>query len=78
MAPPTAPWSNPFFLITIHLDESSSPFFLPTMALPSETDNLLVQRIRDGESDAWDALIARFEGRLLAYVESRVRNRAVA
>jgi len=48
------------------------------MPSPSETDNLLVKRIRAGESDAWNALIARFDGRLLAYVESRVRNRTVA
>jgi RNA polymerase sigma-70 factor, ECF subfamily len=44
----------------------------------SDTDKLLVERIRGGESDAWNELIARFEGRLLAYVESRVRNRAAA
>ncbi|MBN2578387.1 MAG: RNA polymerase sigma factor [Pirellulales bacterium] len=44
----------------------------------SETDNLLVERIHAGASDAWNELIARFEGRLLAFVESRVRNRAAA
>src|SRR5512139_2562229 len=44
----------------------------------ADTDKLLVERIRAGESDAWNELIARFEGRLLAYVESRVRNRAAA
>ena len=42
----------------------------------SQTDSLLVQRIRIGEPDAWNELIARFEGRLLAFVESRLRRRA--
>lgn len=45
---------------------------------PSQSDTLLVRRIREGEADAWNELIARFEGRLLAYVESRVRDRATA
>jgi len=48
------------------------------MSPPSETDILLTQRIRAGESDGWEELIARFEGRLLAFIESRVRSRAVA
>jgi len=42
----------------------------------SETDTLLIQRIRDGEEDAWQNLIDRYEGRLLAFVESRIRRRA--
>src|SRR5690606_3352861 len=37
-----------------------------------------IERVRRGESDAWDELIARFEGRLMAFVESRLRNRAAA
>jgi RNA polymerase sigma-70 factor (ECF subfamily) len=37
-----------------------------------------VDRIRAGDADAWSELIARFEGRLLAYVESRVRCRSSA
>jgi RNA polymerase sigma-70 factor (ECF subfamily) len=48
------------------------------MSPPSESDIVLTKRIRAGESDAWNELIARFEGRLLAFVESRVRSRAVA
>jgi RNA polymerase sigma-70 factor (ECF subfamily) len=44
----------------------------------SQSDRLLVQRVRAGEANAWDDLIARFEGRLLAFVESRTRNRACA
>jgi len=43
-----------------------------------ETDGLLVSRIRRQESAAWEELIARFEGRLLAFVESRLRDRAAA
>ena len=48
------------------------------MTNPSESDRLLTGRIRAGEPDAWNELIARFEGRLLAFIESRVRSRAVA
>jgi RNA polymerase sigma-70 factor, ECF subfamily len=48
------------------------------MTGPSESDTLLVRRIRSGEAEAWNELIARFEGRLTAFVESRVRSRAVA
>ncbi len=40
-----------------------------------DADTLLVERIRAGEADAWDELIGRFEGRLLGYVESRLRRR---
>lgn len=46
------------------------------MAAPSEADSLLIQRIRNGDSDAWTDLISRYEGRLLAFVESRLSNRA--
>ncbi|MEZ6135583.1 MAG: sigma-70 family RNA polymerase sigma factor [Pirellulaceae bacterium] len=41
-------------------------------------DRLLVDRISLGEADAWEDLIARYEGRLLAFVESRLRNRATS
>jgi RNA polymerase sigma-70 factor, ECF subfamily len=41
-------------------------------------DNLMLRRIREGETDAWTDLIARFEGRLQAFVESRIGNRAAA
>ena len=44
----------------------------------NEFDRLLIRRIRQGEDDAWDELIGRFEGRLLAFVDSRLRNRAAA
>jgi len=42
------------------------------------SDNLILRRIRDGEADAWTELISRFEGRLLAFVESRTGDRAAA
>jgi RNA polymerase sigma-70 factor (ECF subfamily) len=45
------------------------------MAQAPQSDALLVQRIRKGETDAWGELIERFEGRLLAFVESRLRDR---
>ncbi len=48
------------------------------MAASTESDVLLVQRVRAGQSDAWSRLIDQFEGRLLAFIESRTKNRAVA
>lgn len=41
-------------------------------------DEILVSQIRDGSSDAWQALIDRYEGRLLAYTRSRIRDSAAA
>ena len=38
----------------------------------SQTDALLIQRIRNGEEVAWNDLIARYEGRLSAFAESRL------
>lgn len=49
-----------------------------SMSAANQSDNLLIQRIRAGEADAWNELIARFEGRLLAYVEGRMHQRAAA
>ncbi len=46
------------------------------MSTASEIDALLIQRIRSGDTDAWGELISRYEGRLLAFVESRLSNRA--
>lgn len=43
-----------------------------------EFDRLLVSRIREGEQDAWQDCIERFEGRLQAFVESRLGNRATS
>src|SRR5712691_2313698 len=46
--------------------------------MPSESDRLLVQQIRAGDSRAWDGLISRYEGRLLAFVDRRLRDRAAS
>jgi RNA polymerase sigma-70 factor, ECF subfamily len=48
------------------------------MPQTTPTELLLIDRVRDGDAEAWNELIARFEGRLLAFVDSRVRNRAAA
>src|SRR3982751_774556 len=40
-----------------------------------DADSLLIERIRRGESEAWNDLIDRYEGRLLAFVESRLGRR---
>jgi RNA polymerase sigma-70 factor (ECF subfamily) len=48
------------------------------MSSTPQPDALLVDRIRAGEPAAWNELINRFEGRLLAFVESRLRHRAAS
>jgi RNA polymerase sigma-70 factor (ECF subfamily) len=48
------------------------------MSEPSQSDSLLIARVRAGEADAWSELIGRFEGRLLAFVQSRTANSAAA
>ena len=48
------------------------------MSEPMDADQLLVERIAEGNSQAWEELIARYEGRLLAFVENRIKNRASA
>ena len=45
------------------------------MALSPDADSLLIERIRRGEGEAWGDLITRYEGRLLAFVESRLGRR---
>jgi len=47
------------------------------MAAP-DADKLLVERIRAGDPQAWQECIDRFEGRLIAFVQSRLRSRATA
>jgi RNA polymerase sigma-70 factor (ECF subfamily) len=46
--------------------------------MTSETDRLLIQQIRNADPRAWENLIARYEGRLLAFVERRLRDRAAS
>lgn len=48
------------------------------MSTAKEIDAVLIRRIRAREAAAWEELIARFEGRLLAFVESRLRDRAAS
>jgi len=48
------------------------------MSTSRETDELLIARIRDGQAEAWRELIARFEGRLLAFVRNRLADRSAA
>jgi len=43
-----------------------------------DADRLLIARIRAGDQAAWAECIARFEGRLLAFVDSRLRDRAAS
>ena len=41
-------------------------------------NSMMVEQIRSGESQAWKELIACYEGRLLAYVQSRLQNSAAS
>jgi RNA polymerase sigma-70 factor (ECF subfamily) len=43
--------------------------------MPSDSDRLLIQQIRQGDSRAWETLISRYEGRLLAFIQRRIRDR---
>jgi RNA polymerase sigma-70 factor (ECF subfamily) len=44
----------------------------------SDADILLIRQVRAGDSRAWKQLIERYEGRLLAFVDSRLRDRATS
>src|SRR6184192_2545773 len=46
--------------------------------MSSESDRLLVQQIRQGDSRAWEHLIGRYEGRLLAFVDRRLHDRSAS
>src|ERR671927_400582 len=46
--------------------------------MPSESDRLLIQQIRQGDARAWETLISRYEGRLLAFVDRRLRDRSAS
>src|SRR5262249_23402286 len=43
--------------------------------MPSDSDRLLIQQIRQGDPRAWETLISRYEGRLLAFIHRRLRDR---
>lgn len=44
----------------------------------SAADRDLVQRIRSGDEAAWEECIAKFEGRLVAFVRSRLKDHTLA
>lgn len=46
--------------------------------MSSESDRLLIQQIRQGDERSWETLIARYEGRLLAFVDRRLRDRSAS
>ena len=46
--------------------------------MSSDSDRLLIHQIRQGDPRAWETLIARYEGRLLAFVDRRLRDRAAS
>jgi RNA polymerase sigma-70 factor (ECF subfamily) len=50
----------------------------PAMPDTLHPDVLLVQQIRTGKPEAWNALIGQYEGRLLSFVQSRLRQRAAS
>jgi RNA polymerase sigma-70 factor (ECF subfamily) len=46
--------------------------------MSTESERLLVQQIRQGDPRAWERLIERYEGRLLAFVQRRLRDRSAS
>src|ERR1700722_16352661 len=46
--------------------------------MASDSDRLLIQQIRQGDPRAWETLISRYEGRLLAFVQRRLRDRSAS
>jgi RNA polymerase sigma-70 factor (ECF subfamily) len=46
------------------------------MSKDADVDRLLIVRIRTGDQDAWREVVSRYEGRLLAFVKSRLSNRS--
>ena len=46
--------------------------------MSSESDRLLIQQVRQGDARAWEHLIACYEGRLLAFVQRRLHDRAAS
>jgi RNA polymerase sigma-70 factor (ECF subfamily) len=44
--------------------------------MPHDAEKLLIAGVRAGDPQAWEDLIARYEGRLLAFVEARLGRRA--
>jgi len=46
--------------------------------MPSDSDRLLIQQICQGDPRAWETLISRYEGRLLAFIQRRLRDRSAS
>jgi RNA polymerase sigma-70 factor (ECF subfamily) len=44
----------------------------------TQAEALLVRQVRAGDAQAWRQLIEKYEGRLLAFVDSRLRDRAAS
>jgi RNA polymerase sigma-70 factor (ECF subfamily) len=44
----------------------------------TDAEKLLIRQVRAGDKAAWQQLIERFEGRLLAFVDSRLHDRAAS
>jgi RNA polymerase sigma-70 factor (ECF subfamily) len=44
----------------------------------TEAERLLIRQVRAGDALAWNQLIERYEGRLLAFVDSRLHDRAAS
>ena len=44
----------------------------------TDAETLLIRQVRAGDAPAWRLLIERYEGRLLAFVDSRLRDRAAS
>jgi RNA polymerase sigma-70 factor (ECF subfamily) len=44
----------------------------------TDAEKLLIRQVRAGDSQAWRQLIERFEGRLVAFVDSRIHDRAAS
>jgi RNA polymerase sigma-70 factor, ECF subfamily len=57
---------------SINKDDSAS------VDQPSESEAWMVDQIRIGDPQAWQSFIAKFEGRLLSYVEHRLSDRSHA
>lgn len=48
------------------------------MMATTDSEQILVREVRGGDARAWHQLIERFEGRLLAFVDSRIHDRAAS
>jgi RNA polymerase sigma-70 factor, ECF subfamily len=44
----------------------------------TDAEKILIRQVRGGDAQAWHGLIERYEGRLLAFVDSRLHDRAAA